>query len=78
MNRLTVTRFPSVARAGFLLITFFALVNYLSSIAMTLEAWRQKDAYSMQLAHIDPRTLRDIGISESQQFIAANKSFWEK
>ena len=78
MNQLTVTRLPSVARAGFLLITFFALVNYLSSIAMTLEAWRQKDVYSMQLAHIDLRTLRDIGISESQRFIEVNKSYWEK
>jgi uncharacterized protein YjiS (DUF1127 family) len=56
----------------------FALVNYLSSIVMTLEAWRQSDANRTQLAHTDPRTLRDIGISESQQFIEVNKSLWEK
>ena len=78
MNQLTVTRLPSVASPGFILIILFALADYLSSIVMTLEAWRQRDANSMQLAHIDPRTLRDIGISESQRFIAANKSFWEK
>ena len=77
MNQLTVTptRIPAVTMAG---SPLFALVDYLSSIVMTLEAWRQRDANSMQLAHIDPRTLRDIGISESQRFIAVNKSFWEK
>ena len=77
MNQLTVTptRIPAVTRAG---TPLFAFMDYLSSIVMTLEAWRQRDANSMQLAHIDQHTLRDIGISESQRFIAANKSFWEK
>ena len=77
MNQLIVTptRTPAVNMAG---SPLFAFVDYLSSIVMTLEAWRQRDANSMQLAHIDPRTFRDIGISESQRFIAANKSFWEK
>ncbi len=77
MNQLTVTptRIPAATMAG---SPLFAFVDYLSSIVMTLEAWRQRDANSMQLAHIDPRTLRDIGISESQRFIAANKSFWER
>ena len=73
MNQLTdtPTRIPAVTRAGSPLLV---LVDYLSSIVMSLEAWRQRDANSMQLAHIDPRTLRDIGISESQRFIAANMS----
>ena len=77
MNQLTVTpkRIPAVTRTG---SPLFAFVDYLSSIVMKLEACRQRDANSMQLAHIDPRTLRDIGISESQRFIAVNKSFWEK
>jgi uncharacterized protein YjiS (DUF1127 family) len=77
MNQLTVTpkRISAVTRAG---SPLFAFVDYLSSIVMTLETWRQRDANSMQLAHIDPRTLRDIGISESQRFIEVNKSFWEK
>ncbi len=77
MNQSTVTptRIPAVTRAG---TPLFAFMDYLSSIVMTLEAWRQRDVNSMQLAHIDPHTLRDIGISESQRFIAANKLFWEK
>ena len=77
MNQLTVTptRTPAVSMAG---SPLFALVDYLSSIVKTLEAWRQREANSMQLAHTDPRTLRDIGISKSQQFIGVNKSFWEK
>ena len=77
MNQLTVTpkRIPAVTRAG---STLFALVDYLSSIVMTLEAWRQRDANSALLAHTDPRTLRDSGISESQQFIEVNKLSWEK
>ena len=77
MNQLTVTptRIPAVTIAG---SPLFALVDYLSSIVTTLEAWRQRAANSTQLAHTDPRTLRDIGISESQQFIEVNKSFWEK
>ena len=77
MNQLTVTpkRIPAVTRTGSPLFTF---VDCLSSIVMKLEACRQRDANSMHLAHIDPRTLRDIGISESQRFIAVNKSFWEK
>jgi len=77
MNQLIVTpkRLPAVTRPG---SPLFAFVDYLSPIVMTLEAWRQRDANRMQLAHIDPHTLRDIGISESQRFIAANKSFWEK
>ena len=77
MNQLTVTptRIPAVTKAG---SPLFALVDYLSSIVMTLEAWRQREVNSTQLAHTDPRTLRDIGISESQQFIEVNKSFWEK
>ena len=77
MNQLTVrpTRIPAVTMAG---SPLFALVDYLSSIVMALEAWRQRDANRTQLAHTDPRTLRDIGISESQQFIEVNKSLWEK
>ena len=77
MNQFTVrpTRIPAVIIAG---SPLFALVDYLSSIVMTLEAWRQRCVNRTQLAHTDPRTLRDIGISESQQFIEVNKSLWEK
>jgi uncharacterized protein YjiS (DUF1127 family) len=77
MNQLTVTptRIPAGTMTG---SPLFAIVDYLSSIVLTLEAWRQREVNSTQLAHTDPRTLRDIGISESQQFIEANKSLWEK
>jgi len=40
-----------------------------------LESWRRRQQMSMQLAHIDPRTLRDAGISEARRFIEINKPF---
>ena len=44
-------------------------------LAENLESWRRRQQMSMQLAHIDARTLRDAGISEARRFIEINKPF---
>ena len=72
MNQLTVTptRSPTVTRES---LHLFAFVDYLSTIAMTLETWRQRHQTSMQFSQVDPHTLQDVGISEAQRFIEVNK-----
>jgi uncharacterized protein YjiS (DUF1127 family) len=63
---------PAVAAAQSVLT---AVLNPLFSMATALEHWRRRQQLSMQLAHVDARTLRDAGISEAQRFIGVNKPF---
>jgi len=49
----------------------------LSRVPATLEAWRLRHKTRMHLARADMNNLRDVGISESQRFIEANKPFWQ-
>ena len=63
------TKSPVVAVAQSVLA---AISEQLFSAAMTLEQRRRQQQLSMQLAHVDARTLRDAGISEAQRFIGVN------
>ncbi len=56
----------------------FAVLNCIAATRQLLETWRQRHRSSMQLARVETRTLRDIGISESRRFIEINKPFWVK
>jgi len=54
-----------------------ALGVQLADLLAGLESWRRRQQMSMQLAHVDPRTLRDAGISEARRFIEINRPFRE-
>ena len=50
----------------------------LKHLFAAVDTWRQRHRSSMQGARIDPRILRDLGISEAERFIEVNKPFWEQ
>ncbi len=52
-----------------------SISEQLFSAAMALEQRRRQQQLSVQLAHVDARTLRDAGISEAQRFIGVNNPF---
>jgi len=52
-----------------------AISDHLLELVMSMESWRKRKQLDMQFAHIDPRTLRDAGISEARRFIEINKPF---
>ena len=54
------------------------LLKCVADTFQLLETWRLRHQSSMQLARVESRTLRDIGISESRRFVEVNKPFWEK
>ena len=41
-----------------------------------LNTWRRRARERRELAYLDHRTLRDLGLSESQVQFEANKPFW--
>ena len=53
----------------------YRVLDFLATSAAALEHWRQRELLSMQLAHVDTRTLRDAGISKAQRFIGVNHPF---
>ena len=67
-----VTKSPVVAVVQAVLASIY---EQLFSAAMVLEQRRRQQQLSMQLAHVDARTLRDAGISEAQRFIGVNHPF---
>lgn len=69
----SATRLPATSAA--LTSVLDHLLDLLMSPLIGLEHWRQQQQVSMQLAHLDTRTLRDAGISEAQRFIEVNKPF---
>ena len=46
--------------------------------AATLRLWRERAYSRKNLAGLDPRMLRDIGVSPSQLWHEANKPFWRE
>lgn len=54
------------------------LLGGVSKTFHLLETWRRRHQSSMQLARVETRTLRDIGVSESRRFIEVNKPFWQQ
>ena len=41
-----------------------------------LNSWRRRSRERRELAQLDHRTLRDLGMTESQARFEANKPFW--
>jgi uncharacterized protein YjiS (DUF1127 family) len=54
-----------------------ACLYAIGDLVVSLETWRRREQMSMQLAHVDARTLRDAGISEARRFIVINQPFRE-
>ena len=53
------------------------LSGYLADLAGTLATWKLRHKTRQQLARTDPDFLSDVGISEAQRFVEANKPFWK-
>ncbi len=56
----------------------YPLLNQVAAVARMLEHWRRRQQANVQFAHLDPRILRDAGISEAQRFIEVNKPFGQE
>ena len=41
-----------------------------------LDSWRRRSRERRELAQLDHRTLRDLGLTEGQAQFEANKPFW--
>ena len=50
----------------------------LSRIAATLHEWRRRRRDRAELATLDERMLRDIGVSRTEVLHEINKPFWRK
>jgi uncharacterized protein YjiS (DUF1127 family) len=53
------------------------LVEWMNRIDETVKTWHRRYRTRRQFALVDPRILKDCGISEASQFIEVNKPFWE-
>jgi len=42
----------------------------------TWREWRRRSQQRAELAALDPQMLRDIGITEAERAVLANKPFW--
>ena len=52
-----------------------ATFDFFAAMVAAVENSRRRHQASMQLAHVEARTLRDAGISETQRFLEVNKPF---
>jgi uncharacterized protein YjiS (DUF1127 family) len=52
------------------------LAGTFTAFAQILQTWRNRTHDRNAIAQLDQRTLRDLGISESQARFEANKPFW--
>jgi uncharacterized protein YjiS (DUF1127 family) len=52
------------------------LAGTFTAFAQVLQTWRRRTHDRKALAELDRRTLRDLGLSESQARFEANKPFW--
>ncbi len=50
--------------------------DLLSRTVSALRRWRRRIAEREQLARLDERGLRDIGITPAQAYFESNKPFW--
>lgn len=53
------------------------LVEWMNRLGDTFNTWNRRYHTRRQFARVDPRILRDCGISEAARFIEVNKPFWE-
>ncbi|MFC1681742.1 DUF1127 domain-containing protein [Pseudomonadota bacterium] len=75
MNHTVEVRISSAWDARFGVL---AWIDRVAKILETLETWNQRHKTRQQLAKLDDRMLKDIGISDAQRFIESKKRFWEK
>jgi uncharacterized protein YjiS (DUF1127 family) len=54
------------------------LAGTFTAFAQILQTWRNRNQDRHALAQLDHRTLRDLGITESQARFEANKPFWRE
>jgi len=52
------------------------LAGTFTALNQIFATWRQRSKERSELAHLDHRTLRDLGLTESQARFEANKPFW--
>jgi uncharacterized protein YjiS (DUF1127 family) len=52
------------------------LAGTFTAFAEILHTWRQRAHERQELAKLDHRTLRDLGLSEGSARFEANKPFW--
>ena len=55
-----------------------ALSESFGWILTTLREWRHRSCERVQLAALDDRMLRDIGLTQSDREFLANKPFWKE
>jgi uncharacterized protein YjiS (DUF1127 family) len=72
---------PAQARATGGVVVVFAdaaqrLWGPMAAVAAVLRRWRERAHSRKSLSGLDPRMLRDIGISPSQLWHETNKPFW--
>lgn len=72
MNDITFTHYPSAADAA---IEFPSTGTIWKRLASMAESWKNRSRSRLYLAHADSRMLRDIGISETDRFIAINRDY---
>jgi uncharacterized protein YjiS (DUF1127 family) len=54
------------------------LAGTYTAFANVLRLWRQRTHDRQELAKLDHRTLRDLGLTESGARFEANKPFWRE
>ena len=52
------------------------LAGTFTALNQIFATWRQRSKERSELAHLDHRTLRDLGLSASEVQFEANKPFW--
>ena len=52
------------------------LAGTFTAFAQILQTWRQRAHERQELAKLDHRTLRDLGLAEGSARFEANKPFW--
>ena len=58
--------------------TQFRVLTWIANAFRTVETWKLRHKTRRQLAVTEARILNDVGISEAQRSIEANKPFWER
>ena len=54
------------------------LAGTYTAFANVLQLWRQRNHDRKELAKLDARSLRDLGLTESTARFEANKPFWRE
>ncbi|MFI4998688.1 MAG: DUF1127 domain-containing protein [Reyranellales bacterium] len=72
------SRHHQIDRSNLLLTPFAPRPSLGQRVALTFAVWRQRARARRDLAQMDARSLRDIGISPAAAAFEAGKPFWER